>query len=154
MKRIMMFAVLMAAGCASSQKPGAQVGGSGYCSIAEVKWPSAARDFDRRTTLEVLGALAEAAEADHAQLKAGARGEVGTKLDENIRRVANDGFVSRGVAELGVRLRQLDCAVKSGRVDSARASALYGQILAELQAERATLEPRGGGTGAAAAAAP
>jgi hypothetical protein len=140
MTKTMLFALLLA-GCAttsSSTAPG------GYCSISDPRWPSAARDYDRRTTLDAIAVLTDAAKADRDRLKTGARSDVGNSINEIYQRgTSSSAFISSGVAELANRLRQLDCAVRANRLEYSRAEASYGQILTELQAERATLEGSG-----------
>ena len=114
----------------------------GYCAINEPRWPAASRDFDRATTIETIAALDAAARGDREKLKQGARGDVGANIDMLYQHdQRSSAFISNGVAELANRLRQLDCAVRANRVDSARAEQSYEQILAELAAERATLDP-------------
>jgi hypothetical protein len=139
-------ALLLLGACAENPKPGAESGASaGFCSMTEPSWNGAARDFDRGATLEVIGSLRQVAAADQHRAKVGARADVGVELDELLKRPAPSGFIARGVAQLGVRLRQLDCAVRAGRVNGERANALYAQILAELTGEQAALDPAGGG---------
>lgn len=141
--------VLLAAGCASP-KPEARTGGSALtCGIADPPWHSAVSDFDRRATLEVIAGLADAARDGRAQMHAGARANTGDKLSMLYQQTPSGGFISDGVAELGRRLRQLDCAVKGGLAFD-QADQRYAEILGELQAERATLEPGGGGPRSAA----
>jgi hypothetical protein len=140
MKRTAMLLMFLG-GCAAT---GGEVKTGGYCSIAESSWAGADRDFDRATTLEQLRALEGAASADRDKLKAGAKADVGDSLDHLFRQPAPQGFVGRGVAELGNRLRQLDCAVRADRVTYDLALDRYGRILGELGAERATLDPGAG----------
>jgi hypothetical protein len=140
MRRIMLCGLLLAA-CAGSEKKDVASGGSALCGITEPRWPAADRDFDRHTTLEAIAALTSAATADLDKLKAGSRGDVGGAIDELYGRPASAAFISHGVAELATRLRQLDCAVRSGRLQPAQAEATYGKILAELAAERRTIDP-------------
>ncbi len=140
MKRVL-FCILLVAGCAETQTTGTIHGGA-LCGISNPRWPSASRDFNRQITLEAIAGISEAAKADREKLKAGVRNEVGGAADELYARQPSDSaFVSSGVAELATRLRQLDCAVRSNHVDPARADASYSNILAELAAERGTLEP-------------
>lgn len=148
MKRILLLAVVTAAGCATTTSPGKEVrsGGSLLCGISQPAWPSADRDFDRRTTLEVLAGLESAAHTDRSGLHAGTKAQVGEALDQmSARPDSSRAFISSGAAELAVQLRQLDCAVKSGVISFATADQRYGQILADVAAERSTLEPGGGG---------
>ncbi len=151
MRRNLIAALLLAAGCAGSAKNEVAGGNTRLCSIADPQWASAARDFDRRSTLEVIAGLNKAARADLEQLKAGQRNDVGAQLDELYRLAPPSAFVSGGVAELGVRLRQLDCAVRSNKVANESADKLYAQILAELRAEQSTLDPSGGAANKSAA---
>jgi hypothetical protein len=135
-------------GCAETPKD-PRVPSVGMCSIAEMAWPAAPRDFDRARTLEAVGSLENIAKADRTRYNTGSRADVGGQLDELYRQPASTAFVSHGVAELAVRLRQLDCAVQRGRFNDGKADALYAQILAELEAEQHTLD--GGGAGRSAA---
>ena len=82
MRRNLIAALLLAAGCAGSAKNEVAGGNTRLCSIADPQWASAARDFDRRSTLEVIAGLNKAARADLEQLKAGQRNDVGAQLDE------------------------------------------------------------------------
>ena len=59
-------------------------------------------------------------------------------------------YISSDVMDLGLRLRQLDCAVRNG-MSAEHADKLYDQILGELAVERSILEP---GVGAPRTAAP
>src|SRR4051812_26417763 len=140
MQRIMLGALLLAA-CAgpSGEQKGVASGGRSFCGISEPRWVAADRDFDRQTTLEAISALTNAANADREKLKAGAANDVGGAIDELYARPASTAFISHGVAELATRLRQLDCAVRSGRLQPAQAETTYGKILAELDAEKRTL---------------
>jgi len=140
MKRTLCIAMFLG-GCATG---GADVKSGGYCSIAEPGWTAAERDFDRATTIEQLHALKGAAQADRDKLKAGAKAEVGDAVDQIYRKPAPTAFVGKGVAELGNRLRQLDCAVRSDKLTYDVAVQRYDQILGELGAEQATLEPGAG----------
>jgi hypothetical protein len=154
MKKTLLICASIFAGCATTQTT-ASTGGmparTGYCSISEPGWAAANRDFDRATTIESIAGLTEAANADRDRLHAGARDDVGARLDQLYRTYHTTAFVSQGVAELGTRLRQLDCAVQHGSVEFAKADQLYAQILAELAVEKSTLEP---GPGTARSAAP
>jgi hypothetical protein len=138
MKRIL-FLALWLTGCAASS--GETKSGARYCSIAEPTWATADRDFDRATTIEELHALKDAAQADRDKLKAGVRNEVGDAVDQLYRKPAPTAFVGKGVGELGTRLRQLDCAVRADKLPYDAAVTRYDQILSELGAEQATLEP-------------
>ena len=147
MKRILVLA-LFGTACATSG--GAMRNSSAMaCGIAQQPWPAASRDFDRSRSVAVIGSLKQIAAADRDHLKMGQKSDVGDSLDNLYREGGSGGFVSSGVAELGNRLRQLDCAVRAGRMNAAEAAPLYDQILGELTAERSTLEP-----GAARASAP
>ena len=131
--------VLLLAGCAETQSTARHQSGA-FCSISNPRWPSASRDFDRQTTLEAIAALTDAAQADRDRLKAGAKSEVGGRLNALYERgPSSSAFISAGVAELATRLRQLDCAVRADRLAPAQADTAYAQILRELAAERATL---------------
>lgn len=132
--------------CAENPKVGSETAaGARFCSLADPSWNGAARDFDRGATLEVIGSLRQVAAADQHRAKVGARADVGVELDELLKRPAPSGFIARGVAQLGVRLRQLDCAVRAGRMAPERANELYAQIINELVGEQAALDPAGGG---------
>jgi hypothetical protein len=149
MTRIALFALVSLSACAESPKKDVATGGRTFCSISEPRWASASRDFDRHTTVEAIIALADAAKTDRGRLHAGNRNDVGGTLDDLYTHPASSAFISSGVAELATRLRQLDCAVRAGAVDFNRADQTYGKIIAELQAERSTIDPN-----AASAAAP
>jgi hypothetical protein len=138
------FACAFAGGCATTSAAGGG-GGGGYCSIGEPAWASAARDFDRATTLEIIAGLRAAAESDRTRARTGQRAEVGAELDELARHHTTSAFISHGTAELATRLRQLDCAVRAGRVEPDRSGELYARILGELIGERAVFDPGGGG---------
>src|SRR5262249_8353217 len=140
MRRIMLCGLLLAA-CAGAEKKEVASGGSLMCGITEPRWAAADRDFDRRTTLDAIVALTSAARTDLDKLKAGARGDVGGAIDELYNKPASTAFISHGVAELATRLRQLDCAVRAGKLQPAQAEATYGKILAELAAERRVIDP-------------
>jgi hypothetical protein len=148
MKKTLLAALLVAGGCAATS---GEVRSSGAlsCGIAEQGWAAADRDFDRATTIEELHALKGVAQADRDKLKAGQKADVGSSLDELFRKPAPGAFVGKGVAELGQRLRQLDCAVRNDKLAYDLAQRRYDQILSELGAEQATLEP-GAGTPRAA----
>lgn len=144
-----LFAVLLAAACASS-RPEARAGQSALtCGIADPQWRSAVSDFDRQATLALIAGLSDAARDGRARLHAGSGAKVGDQLDALDRQATPNGFVSEGVAELGRRLRQLECAVKGGLAFDL-ADQRYAAILGELAAERATLDPAGGSTRSAA----
>src|SRR5262245_25265305 len=113
MKRTLLIAMFLG-GCAASN--GEVRTSSLTCGIAEQPWSAADRDFDRATTIEELHALKGAAQASRDKLKGGAKAEVGDQLDQLYRRQAPTAFVGKGVAELGNRLRQLDCAVRADKV--------------------------------------
>jgi hypothetical protein len=146
MKKTLLVAMFLG-GCAASN---GEVRSSALtCGIADQTWASADRDFDRNTTIEQLHALKGAAQTDRDKLKAGAKAEVGDALDQLYRKQAPSAFVGKGVAELGNRLRQLDCGVRADKIAYDVAVKRYEQILGELGAEQATLEP-GAGTPRAA----
>jgi hypothetical protein len=136
---------LLAAGCAT-EKAALRSESELQCGIAPLGWPSASRDFDRYRTLTTIALLNDATRRDREQLHAGEKAHVGAVLDTALRQPESVGgpFVSQGVAELGIRLRQLDCAVRGDRLAFQLADRLYGQILAELGAEQTTLEPVAG----------
>jgi hypothetical protein len=143
MRRIMLCVLLLSA-CAGAEKKEVASGANAMCGITEPRWPAADRDFDRRITLDTIAALTAAVTTDLDKLKAGAHTDVGSALDELYTKPASSAFISHGVAELATRLRQLDCAVRSGKLQSAQAEATYGKILAELAAEKRTLDPSAG----------
>jgi hypothetical protein len=136
--KTLVFVSLLCAACAGSRS---EVASGGYCSINEPRWAAANRDFDRALTLEVIAGLRDAATDDRNKLHAGARGDVGARIDELSRHLTSNAFVSTGVAALGVRLRQLDCAVRKNRMAFEVSEGLYEKIVAELEAERQTLDP-------------
>jgi hypothetical protein len=91
--------------------------------------------------MEAVAALRDAANGDRARVKGGTTNDVGEQIDQLYRQSNGGGaFVSHGVAELGTRLRQLDCAVRHGRVNGGDADARYAQLLADLQAEADVLD--------------
>jgi hypothetical protein len=141
MKRIACIALLLLPACAETPNKGVASAGRSFCGISEPHWVSADRDFDRHTTVEALVALTGAAKTDRDKLHGGNRNDVGGAIDELYARPASSAFISSGVASLATRLRQLDCAVRAGVLDFERADQTYGQIMAELQAERNTLDP-------------
>jgi hypothetical protein len=120
------------AGCATVQPS------VGVCAIAVPEWPAARSDYDRASTLAVLGSLKRVVAADRSQLHAGQRDEVGARADELFRLAPSSSktLVSHGALELALRLRQLDCAVERGIVAAADAEHRYDTILLEVDAER------------------
>jgi hypothetical protein len=135
---------LLFAACASTGPSSGSLRRSGYCEIAEAQLQGAPSAFDRVTTLEMIAGLRSSTEADRDLLKRGEASEVGQQLSQLNYTQRSQGFISSGVAELAVRLRQLDCAVRARRVGNAEAIKRYEQILLELGAEEATLKPSGG----------
>lgn len=145
MKRTLLCALCLTA-CASTPSTGASgIPQSGWCSLSEPVWASAARDFNRAATLEVLAAIRTLVDTDRSLVKAGQKSDVGSQLDEIYKTMRPTGFVSDGVAQLGVRLRQLDCAVRAGKVEYQTAITRYDEIANLLGAEQATLEPGSAG---------
>jgi len=122
-------------GCASSQPA------VGSCGINSPEWPAARSDYDRATTLAVLGSLKHVVEQERASVHSGQRETLGQRADELFRAPASSGtgYVAQGALELALRLRQLDCAVIRGQVHSPDAEARYDSILVELDAERLAL---------------
>ena len=149
--------LLVAAGaavgaCATAPRGGE--GGGGYCVVGDVPWPSAPSAFDRRLTLEVIGGLRQAVEADTRALHEGRRGEIGNQLTAIAVASPTSAFISDGVHELAIRLRQLDCAVRANKLPFDVAVHRYNTILGELSIEQATLEPRHGSSAFRGTAAP
>lgn len=141
-------AVLLPA-CATTPR-----GGGGYCMVGDVEWQSATSGFDRRLTLEKIAGLRSAIESDTRALHEGRRDVVGDQLTAIAHAPATSHFVSDGVHELAIRLRQLDCAVRGNKVPFDMAIQRYNTILGELSVEQATLEPKNGGLNIHATAAP
>ena len=145
--RILCATFFLGVGCAATGPGGSTTAANvGWCTIAEPAFAHAPRDFDRAATLEVIAGLRAAADADRVRLRTGAKNEVGSELDEFFRNHRSQAFISHGTGELGTRLRQLDCAVRAGRITTEKSEELYGQILAELASEQAVLDPGGGTT--------
>ncbi len=143
MKRLLLLAGFVGFGSTWGCAHTGVEGGGGYCGIAEPEWHGAVRDYDRATTLETIAGLRQYANSDRVKSRTGARGDVGGELDELFRRPAPEAFIARGVTDLGVRLRQLDCGVRGGRVPVDQADALYAEILGQLGSEQAALDPSG-----------
>jgi hypothetical protein len=122
-------------GCASSAPA------VGSCGINSPEWPAARSDYDRATTLAVLGSLKHVVEQERASVHSGQRQSLGQRADDLFRAPASSssGYVAQGALELALRLRQLDCAVIRGQLHSPEAEARYDSILVELDAERLAL---------------
>ena len=123
-------------GCAGEQHPG-----GGMCALADFAWPQAARDFDRSSTLELEATLEKLASEDAVRARTGDVAQVGASLDELYKRSPPSGFIGHGVASIAIRLRQLDCGVRAGRIAPAQSQALYDSIAADLRGEHAALSP-------------
>lgn len=129
--------LLLLSGCAASNPM--RRASMTLCSVGDPAWPSAPRDWDRATTLDVLGTLSQATDDDRARLHAGHLDEVGALLDAAP--APSRAFIAHDVAELGTRLRQLDCAVRARTLPFDVADRRYAQILGELRVERSVLAP-------------
>ncbi len=130
--------VIPALGCGSTTGAARSDAPLGSCQLADIGWSSAPDHFDKGRTNGAAAKLQSVAQADR-EAYAGAHDgtQVGSKLGELAAEVPSGVFVSSKVADLAIRLRQLDCAIQRGtfksRVDEA--DRLYGQILSELNAE-------------------
>jgi hypothetical protein len=138
------FALLIVTTALLSACATAPRGGSSYCVVGDVEWQSATSGFDRRLTLEKIAGLREAIEADTRAMHEGRRDNVGDRLTAIAHAPVTSSFVSDGVHELAIRLRQLDCAVRGNKLPFEVAIQRYNRILGELSVEQATLEPKGG----------
>jgi hypothetical protein len=126
---------LLGLGCASSQPS------AGACSISAPDWPAVSSEYDRATTLAVLGSLKQVVEQDRAHARTGQREELGQRADQLFRAPASSGtgYIAHGALELALRLRQLDCGVLRGTVKPADSEPRYDAILVDLDAERLAL---------------
>jgi len=113
----------------------------GSCGVVATSWLASDRDFDRATTIEHVRGLKAALEADRDRLKRGDKATVGDDLNALLSLPRPAVYVSKGVYELANRLRQLDCAVRAGRLAYDVSMKRFAQILLELDAEQFTLNP-------------
>jgi hypothetical protein len=116
----------------------------GACRVEPVRWASESTDFDKRLSMDVADRLLTVAKADRDAF-AGAHdpGQVGDRLNElNRAQAPNTAFVARPIANLALRLQQLECAMQNGAFsDPAMAVKRYEQIVSELEAEARALKP-------------
>lgn len=130
--------LIAASGCASS-KVVQRGDGAAMCGVEDPRLQAAPRDFDRSSTISVIGSLTEMAAQDREQLKTGARSAIGARFDQ-LASQRPHAFIANDVAELATRLRQLDCSVRAG-MPTDTADQRYAQILAELKVEKNILDP-------------
>jgi hypothetical protein len=140
MTRTPLFGMLLAAaaaGCAADATGPSRVVSLAACRIAPLDFPSAVRDFDRGRSTQLLSEVEKIARADRQAL---AEGAAETRLGRGLESLGGDGrgaFVAHDVAELAVRLRQLDCAVLAGGLRApGEADRRYDRLLAEIEAAR------------------
>lgn len=126
-------------GCASTTGSARSDAPVGSCHLADIGWSAAPDHFDQGRTSDAATKLKSVAQADREAYASGHDGNaVGSKLGELAAEVPSGVFVSSKVADLAVRLRQLDCAIQRGtfkdRAD--QADRLYAEILTELSSEQ------------------
>lgn len=133
-----LIAALLVTGCAGCGSTNSQTkpAPAWACGIQEPVWASWEDAFDRARTLELVARLRAAAESDRAQIKADPNAQPGTRLAEIVRQTTGDTtFVSNQAADLGLRLRQLECAVRRGtwRARPGTIDKIYAEIIGEMR---------------------
>jgi hypothetical protein len=134
---------LVLGACAAPQR--IAVGTHATCSVPSVTWAAAQDDFNRKLTLEMLGALESVLKSDRQTWRTPGRA-LGGSLASLGHGAESRGFVSLETAELATRLRQLDCAVLEGLFNARpnEADQRYGQILADLAQHRQAISTKKG----------
>jgi hypothetical protein len=139
--------LLLASACATGgedvRSDGPRPGG---CALVELKWAAAPADFNRELTAATLRRLADAARADHEQWKSEPTGRaLGERLAAVDRETQGAVFVSDAALQSAMRLRQLECAIQRGTFAAhpETVDRLYGEIVAEVDAEGQTLAKLG-----------